>query len=94
MRILVDINVPKKVCEELREIGINAIYLTDVLPSDVDDEKILRWMTDHDALILTRDKNFPGDDNGRKEVLVCQSPKKILKEALRKFAEKRPEGLR
>lgn len=85
MRILIDVNIPKEVCEELRKLGFDAIYLTEVLPENAEDQKILRWIENHNALILTKDKRFPETEGGRRAVLASQSPSKLSREALRKL---------
>lgn len=84
-KILVDVNVPKEVCERLRELGFDTLYLTDILPSDTDDGKILEWIVKHHALILTRDKDLPEADGKNKIILLCKSPVKLTREAFMKL---------
>lgn len=84
-KILVDINVPREVCERLRELGFDTLYLTDILPSDTDDGKILEWTVKHHALVLTRDKELPEAHGKHKIILVHQSTVKLTREAFMKL---------
>lgn len=83
MKILVDVNVPKEVCERLRELGFDALYLTDIFCPDIDDGKILEWLAKRDALLLTRDRGLP--ETCGKIILVSQSPVKLAREAFMKL---------
>ncbi|KXA90941.1 hypothetical protein AKJ57_03115 [candidate division MSBL1 archaeon SCGC-AAA259A05] len=84
-KILVDINVPREVCERLGEIGYEAVYLADILPDDVDDEKILEWMESTHTPILTRDKEFPENGMNLKITIDSESSVKLTRKALRKL---------
>jgi predicted nuclease of predicted toxin-antitoxin system len=82
MKVLVDLNIPKKVYRKLRSLGFDVVYLTDILPAKKSDRGIIRWMTENKSLILTRDKRFPETENGRKIVLAGLSSEKLAKEAV------------
>jgi predicted nuclease of predicted toxin-antitoxin system len=83
MKILVDINIPKRIHEKLRELGFDAVYLKDVLPPDASDKKIVKWLRENRALILTKDKRFPETEDGKKIVLAGTTRlEKLSREAI------------
>ncbi|KXA89762.1 hypothetical protein AKJ39_04720 [candidate division MSBL1 archaeon SCGC-AAA259J03] len=83
-----DINVPQEVCERLQEVGYDVIYLTEVLPGNIEDEEILRWMEDNQTPILTRDKDFPENGGDLKITITSESCVKLTRRALRKLLDK------
>lgn len=85
--ILVDVNVPREVCERLSEVGFDTKYVTDVFPEDTDDEKILDWIKRNRFILLTKDKNFPG--NGYKIILRSESTVKLSRESFDKLTKKK-----
>lgn len=91
-----DINVPREVCERLEEVGYDVIYLTEVLPGDIEDEEILKWMEDNQTPILTRDKDFPENGGDLKITISSESCVKLTRRALRKLLDKQifPNPLR
>ncbi len=93
--ILVDVNVPREVCNRLSEMGFDTQYVTDVLAEDTDDERILDWIEQNQCLLLTKDKKFPENGNGHKITLRGESSVKLSRESFDKLAEKEvyPEPL-
>lgn len=83
-----DVNISREVCERLNKLGFNALYLTDVLPEDTDDEKILEWLVENRSIILTRDRDFPELEEERKITLMRQSSVKITREAFDKLSSR------
>jgi len=94
LKILVDINVSKRVYEKLKNLDFDAIYVVGVLPEKASDEDILEWMKKHNALIITRDKSFPGAKH-RKVILAGLPTDEASKEAVSQLITLRafPEGL-
>ena len=94
MKILVDVNISRKVYEKLKELGFDVVYVADVLGENAKDETIVKWMRRYRALILTRDKRFP-TSNRRKIVLATLPSDKLSKHALEKLVTLRvfPKGL-
>ncbi len=90
-----DINVPREVCDRLQEIGYDTIYLTDIMPGDIEDEKILKWMESTKTPILTRDKAFPENGEDLKITIESESSVKLTRKALRKLISRHifPEPL-
>ena len=94
LKILVDVNISRKVYEKLKELGFDVAYVADVLGENAKDETIVKWMRRHNALILTRDKRFPA--SGRKKIVLATLPSEELsKHALEKLVTLRvfPRGL-
>lgn len=93
--ILVDVNVPREVCNRLSEMGFDTKYVTDILAEDTDDERILDWMEQKHCLLLTKDKKFPDGGNGHKIILQGESSVKLSRESFNKLTEKEvyPEPL-
>lgn len=94
MKILIDINVSNSVYERIKSLGFDVVRVVDIFPKGADDEDILRWMRDNDALIITYDKRFPGA-NHRKVILACASKDEASSEAITKLITLRvfPKGL-
>ena len=94
MKILVDVNISRKVYGKLKELGFDVVYVADVLGENAKDETIVKWMRRHNALILTRDKRFPAS-NRRKIVLATLPSEELSKHALEKLVTLRvfPKGL-
>ena len=94
LKILVDVNISRKVYEKLKELGFDVVYVADVLGENAKDETIVRWMRRHNALILTRDKRFPVSGK-RKIVLATLPSEELSKHALEKLVTLRvfPRGL-
>ena len=84
MKILVDVNISRKVYEKLKELGFDVAYVADVLGENAKDETIVKWMRRHNALILTRDKRFPAS-NRRKIVLATLPSEELSKHAWRSW---------
>jgi len=70
VKLLIDVNLPKKLAENLKKMGFDVTYLTEVLPQSTKDEEIAKWMEENDALILTKDKRFPATEGGSKIILA------------------------
>ena len=94
-KVLVDVCVPREVSERLEDIGLNAVYLTELFSWDEDDEEIFEWMEENDVPILTRDKEFPENGGNLKITLKGESSVKLTRQALSKLLELRvyPEPL-
>jgi len=94
LKILVDVNISKKVYWKLKSLGFDVAYVTDFLPGKTSDENILKWMKEHNALIITGDKGFPGASH-RKVILAGTFASDASKEAVTKLIILRvfPEGL-
>jgi len=66
VKLLIDVNLPKKLAQRLRDMGFDVTYLTEVLPQNTKDEMIAEWMEENGALILTKDKRFPATEDGKR----------------------------
>ncbi len=86
--VIVDVNVPREVCDRLSEMGFETQYVTDVFSEDTDDVKILQWMEKNHCYLLTKDKDFPENGNGHKIVLRGESSVKLSRESFQKLTEK------
>ncbi|HIH97214.1 MAG TPA: DUF5615 family PIN-like protein [Thermoplasmata archaeon] len=95
MKILVDMNLPKRVAKRLNKLGFDVMYLSDIMPSDTKDEVIAKWMEENDALILTKDKRFPITEGGKKIILARINGRRLSREAVLTLIEMRcfPKGL-
>lgn len=95
MKLLIDVNLPKKLAENLRRMGFDVVYLTEILPQNTKDEDIAKWMKENDALILTKDKRFPATEGGNKVILARLSYERLTNEAVLKLITLGyvPEGL-
>lgn len=93
--VIVDVNVPREVCQRLSEMGFETKYVTDIFSEDTDDRKILQWMEKKHCYLLTKDKEFPEGENGHKIVLKGESSVKLSRESFYKLTEKGifPEAL-
>ncbi len=93
--VLVDVNVPREVCDRLSEMGFETLYVTDIFSDDIDDNEILKWIEENHCYLLTKDKNFPEGGNGYKIVLKGESSVKLSRESFYKLTEKGiyPEAL-
>lgn len=85
--VIVDVNVPREVCERLSEMGFETQYVTDILSEDTPDKKILDWMKQNHCVLLTKDKNFPDGGNGHKIILQSESSVKLSRESYEKLVE-------
>ena len=85
MKLLIDVNLPKKLAQRLRDMGFDVTYLTEVLPQNTKDEMIAEWMEENGALILTKDKRFPATEDGKKIILARLSPERLTNEAVLKL---------
>lgn len=94
-KVLLDVNMPREVCERLQDLGYDSVYLTEIFSDDIDDNKILDWMEQHRTPILTRDKRFPENGGDLKITLEGESTVKMTRHALHKLMEKQifPEPL-
>ncbi len=86
--VIVDVNVPREVCDRLSEMGFETQYVTDIFSEDTNDEKILEWMENNHCYLLTKDKDFPEGGNGHKIVLRGESSVKLSRESFQKLTEK------
>lgn len=59
MRLVLDVNLPPKLAEALRKIGLDAVHWTDVGPTTAPDSEILAWAAANDRAIVTQDLDFP-----------------------------------
>ncbi len=57
MNILVDESVGQQIVARLRDDGHDVLYIAEMAPG-VDDEEVLGAANEHDALLLTADKDF------------------------------------
>ena len=57
-RVLVDENTSPRVVASLRNTGIPAKHITNVLSEGVDDETIATYAHENDAIVLTHDSDF------------------------------------
>jgi len=57
MHILVDESVGQQVVARLRNDGHDVLYVAEMSPG-IDDEEVLGAANEHDALLLTADKDF------------------------------------
>jgi len=85
VKLLIDVNLPKKLAENLKKMGFDVTYLTEVLPQSTKDEEIAKWMEENDALILTKDKRFPATEGGSKIILARLSYERLTNEAVLKL---------
>lgn len=59
MRFLVDAQLPPALVSLLSERGHVAEHVTDIGPGDAPDREIWRYALDHDAVLVTKDEDFP-----------------------------------
>ena len=85
--VLIDVNVPKEVCERLNGLGYEAIYLTELFSWDIEDEKIFEWMEENKVPIITRDKGFPENGGNLKVVVESESSIKLARQAISKLMD-------
>ena len=57
-RVLVDENTSPRVVASLRDTGIPAEHVTNVLSEGVDDDTIATYAHENDAIVLTHDPDF------------------------------------
>ena len=57
MNILADENLDEQMVERLRQDGHSVLYIAELSPS-ISDNAILRMAKEHDAVILTHDRDF------------------------------------
>ena len=86
-RVLLDVNMHREVCDRLRDLGFDSIYLTEVFPPDTEDEKIFEWMEQNHIPIITKDKRFPENGGNLKIVLEGESTVRLTRRALHKLME-------
>ncbi len=87
-KVLVDVCVPREVCERLEGLGLDTVYLTELFSWDEDDEEIFEWMEENEIPIVTRDKNFPENGGNLKITLKGESSAKLARQALSKLLNK------
>lgn len=59
MRFLVDAQLPPALARLLEEHGHQAEHVTDIGPHDTLDRDLWRYAIDNDAVIITKDEDFP-----------------------------------
>lgn len=58
MKLVVDMNLSRDWVDALQADGFDAVHWAAVGPESADDDLILDWARDNDALVLTRDLDF------------------------------------
>ncbi len=61
MRFVVDAQLPRALCQWLREAGHEAVHVFDVLGPNATDNEIVRLASDNGMVIVTKDEDFAGD---------------------------------
>ena len=74
MRFICDINIIKMLCAKLRALGHACDYVRDIFQDPrTQDSVITRWAIDHNAIVISRDTDFPTD------WLHRQQPPKLIR---------------
>jgi predicted nuclease of predicted toxin-antitoxin system len=60
MKVLADVNISPKVVARLRDAGIDAVRVSDVLDPRASDEEVLAEAVRSDAILISRDQDFSG----------------------------------
>ena len=59
MRWIIDAQLPPALARLLDQRGHKAEHVGDVALREADDNEIWQWALDHDAVIITKDEDFP-----------------------------------
>lgn len=58
MRFLIDAQLPPRLASLLRDHGHFAEHVNDIGPGDASDRTLIRYASDHEAVIVTKDEDF------------------------------------
>jgi predicted nuclease of predicted toxin-antitoxin system len=58
MKFLIDAQLPPGLAQHLCAAGFDAIHMTNILPPDADDNRVLAMANELNAILITKDEDF------------------------------------